>query len=86
MYGNVLYSTSKGAINAFVKNAALDLSQKRIRVNEVCPGMIDTRILDGSSITPDFLTAEMARYPLSVLETGRGSLRYYLSLSDASSL
>ena len=86
VYGNVLYSTSKGAINAFVKNAALDLSQKRIRVNEVCPGMIDTRILDGSSITPDFLTAEMARYPFKRFgkpeEVAYGII--YL-LSDASS-
>mgnify|MGYP000444146854 CR=1 FL=1 len=47
----------------FVKNAALDLSQKRIRVNEVCPGMIDTHILDDSSITSDLLAIEMSRYP-----------------------
>ena len=64
----------------------MDLSQKRIRENEVCPGMIDTRILDGSSITPAFLTAEMARYPLKRVgnpeEVAYGI--FYL-LSDASS-
>lgn len=84
--GNVLYSTSKGAINAFVKNAALDLSIKKIRVNEVCPGMIDTHILNGSSISSDLLAIEMARYPFKRFgkpeEVAYGII--YL-LSDASS-
>lgn len=62
--GNVLYSTSKGAINGFVKNAALDLSVKGIRVNEVCPGMIDTHILDAGIITPEQLETEASRYPM----------------------
>lgn len=62
--GNVLYSASKGAINGFVKNAALDLSIKGIRVNEVCPGMIDTHIMDGSSIGTEELNLERQRYPM----------------------
>lgn len=84
--GNVLYSTSKGAINGFVKNAALDLSVKGIRVNEVCPGLIDTHILDESSITDDMLQEEMHRYPMKRFgkpeEVAYGII--YL-LSDASS-
>ncbi|WP_455633064.1 SDR family NAD(P)-dependent oxidoreductase [Parabacteroides sp.] len=62
--GNALYSTSKGAIHGFMKNAALDLSIKGIRVNEVCPGMIDTHIMDDSSISSDMLEIEMSRYPM----------------------
>jgi len=62
--GNVLYSTSKGAIHGFMKNAALDLSVKGIRVNEVCPGMINTHILDESSISSEMLDAEVVRYPM----------------------
>ena len=84
--GTVLYSTSKGAIHGFMKNAALDLSVKGIRVNEVCPGMIDTHILDNSSITPDLLDIEIARYPMKRFgkpdEVAHGII--YL-LSDASS-
>lgn len=84
--GNVLYSTSKGAIHGFVKNAALDLSTKGIRVNEVCPGMIDTHILDESSITDNMLQYEMNRYPMKRFgkpeEVAYGII--YL-LSDASS-
>lgn len=62
--GNVLYSTSKGAINGFVKNAALDLASKSIRVNSVCPGMIHTSIYDAGIISEDQLLEDMKRYPL----------------------
>lgn len=84
--GNVLYSASKGAIHGFMKNAALDLSIKGIRVNEVCPGMIDTHILDTSSIGSDELKIEAERYPMKRFgrpeEVAYGII--YL-LSDASS-
>lgn len=62
--GNVLYSTSKSAINGFVKNAALDLASRNIRVNAVCPGMIDTHILDNGSVTAADIEADMKKYPL----------------------
>lgn len=62
--GNVLYSTSKSAINGFVKNAALDLAGKNIRVNAVCPGMIATHILDDGSVTAEDLVEDMKKYPL----------------------
>jgi NAD(P)-dependent dehydrogenase (short-subunit alcohol dehydrogenase family) len=62
--GNVLYSTSKGAINGFVKNAALDLASKSIRVNCVCPGMIHTAIYDEGIISEDQLVEDMKKYPL----------------------
>ena len=62
--GNVLYSTSKGAIRGFVMNAALDLSIKAIRVNEVCPGVIETHIMDKSTISSEMLEKEMERYPM----------------------
>lgn len=63
-HGNVLYSTSKSAINGFVKNAALDLAGKNIRVNAVCPGMIDTHILDDGYVTAADLVEDMKKYPL----------------------
>lgn len=84
--GNVLYSTSKGAIHGFVKNAALDLSIKGIRVNQVCPGMIDTHIMDNSSISQDMLDIEREKYPMKRFgrpeEVAHGII--YL-LSDAAS-
>lgn len=62
--GNSMYSASKGAINGFVKNAALDLASKKIRVNCVCPGMINTSILDNGVITNEQLNQDMKKYPL----------------------
>ena len=40
--GQVVYSASKGAVIAMTKSAAKELSEHRIRVNAVAPGMIDT--------------------------------------------
>ena len=62
--GNVLYSTSKSAINGFVKNAALDLAGKKIRVNAVCPGMIETHILGDGSVSAEDIAEDMKKYPI----------------------
>jgi NAD(P)-dependent dehydrogenase (short-subunit alcohol dehydrogenase family) len=39
--GQISYSTSKGAINAFTRNASIDLGRSGVRVNAVAPGVID---------------------------------------------
>ena len=43
-FGMSAYSTSKAGQVAFMKMAALELAQYRIRVNAICPGAIDTNI------------------------------------------
>ncbi len=62
--GNVIYSTSKAAVAGFVKNAALDLASKGIRVNAVAPGMIETHILDNGKIGTAELELDRQRYPM----------------------
>lgn len=59
-----IYSSSKGAINGLVKAMALDLAPKKIRVNSVNPGMINTNIFMDEKITEEQLQEDMKRYPL----------------------
>ena len=42
--GSGPYMTSKEAVNALARNLALELARHRIRVNAVCPGIIQTRL------------------------------------------
>jgi len=42
--GIVGYCASKGAINAGIKPMALELAAKKIRVNSVCPGIVETEM------------------------------------------
>ena len=84
--GNALYSASKGAIHGFVMNAALDLSIKGIRVNDVCPGMVDTNIMDASSIDEEMLAIERTKYPMRRFGKPEEIARSIIYLlSDASS-
>lgn len=62
--GNTMYAASKGAISAFIKGAAKELAPKGIRVNAVCPAMVDTGILDAGTITKEQLEADIKNYPL----------------------
>lgn len=62
--GNSMYTASKGAISAFIRCVALELAPKNIRVNAVCPGMVDTGILDSGTVTKEQLEADMKNYPL----------------------
>ncbi len=59
-----LYSSTKGAINGAIKGMALDLASKKIRVNSVCPGMIETNILSDGKITEEDIEKDRKRYPL----------------------
>ncbi|MER7498736.1 SDR family oxidoreductase [Nonomuraea pusilla] len=45
------YTTSKGALNAFARSAAIDEARNGIRVNTVCPASVDTPMLRSSART-----------------------------------
>lgn len=62
--GNAMYSASKGAISAFIRCAAKELAPKGIRVNAVCPAMVDTGILSSGTISSEQLEENKKYYPL----------------------
>ena len=61
---NSMYVASKGALSAFVRNAALELASSGVRVNAVCPGMVNTNILSGSPVGEDEIKEDLKNYPL----------------------
>lgn len=52
------YSAAKGGVDALTRQAAFDLAKKKIRVNAVAPGIVDTPILKG--LTPEMYQANAA--------------------------
>jgi 3-oxoacyl-[acyl-carrier protein] reductase len=63
--GQTNYAASKGAINAFTKALAVELAPRKVRVNCVAPGVIDTEMsADLREMAGDQVTAKilMRRY------------------------
>ena len=81
--GNTMYSASKGAISAFIQNAALELSAQRIRVNAVCPGTVDTPLIHSGGITDEQLSEDAKKYPLGYGQPEDIALGIAYLLSDA---
>jgi len=60
--GNIMYMSSKGALNSFMKGIALELANKGIRANAIQPGMIKTNLT--SALEEETLLRDRANYPL----------------------
>jgi len=86
MPGNGIYGASKAALNSVMKFAAREYSSRKIRVNSICPGMVDTPLIHRGTITEEQLAEDAKRYPLGRYgrpeDVSTGAI--YL-LSDASS-
>lgn len=70
---SIPYACSKAAMVALTRNLALDLASRRIRVNCICPGYIDTRLWDHylqNSTNPE----ELARQTAALHPVGRRGL------------
>lgn len=59
-----LYGSSKSALSSFVRYAALELAGKKIRCNTICPGRIETSLLQNQTMSPEDLEKDIAKYPL----------------------
>lgn len=62
--GNSIYGATKASIHSTMKFCAKELAPKCIRVNSVNPGMVNTPLIGGGSISEEQYKADMERYPL----------------------
>lgn len=62
--GNGIYGAAKAALNSMVHFAAIELAPKKVRVNGICPGMIDTPLIHRGTISDEQLKLDAENYPL----------------------
>jgi NAD(P)-dependent dehydrogenase (short-subunit alcohol dehydrogenase family) len=63
-YGNSIYGMTKAALESFAKYCALENAQKKIRVNSIHPGMVNTEMIKDSIFSDEMLQKEKESYPL----------------------
>ena len=64
--GNGLYAGSKGALVSMARVLALELAPKRIRVNALSPGMVDTPMIKGTGASEEENAEHVKQYPLGL--------------------
>ncbi len=63
--GGVLYAVSKNALDAFMRNAALEFATRNIRVNSVNPSRVNTPLIKANTAySEEDLAKDMQTYPL----------------------
>ncbi|MCF0158569.1 MAG: SDR family oxidoreductase [Veillonella sp.] len=62
--GNCIYGASKAALNSVMKFCAKEFAPRKIRVNSICPGMVDTPLIHRGTVSEEQLQEDMLRYPL----------------------
>ena len=85
-FGNAMYGSSKGALQVFMKNVALESAMSGIRCNSVNPGMINTRLLKDGTYSEEDRQRDMQTYPMKRYgEPREVALGIVYLLSDAAS-
>jgi NAD(P)-dependent dehydrogenase (short-subunit alcohol dehydrogenase family) len=74
------YTAAKHGVVGLTKAAALEYARRGIRVNAVCPGMIDTPM--NAHLDPDMLKALLAESPMGRLGRPEGIASAVLFLCD----
>lgn len=62
--GGVMYAVSKNALDAFMRNAALEFAVRNIRVNSVNPSRVKTPLIKNSVYSEEEVAKDMQTYPL----------------------
>lgn len=86
--GDADYSATKGALSGFAMTAARELGPQEIRVNTICPAVVETPILKQSysMLSEDEIKNKLLSYPLRRFgKTEDVAMGVVYLLSDASS-
>ena len=84
--GNTIYGVSKGAIDSFMKYASIEFAARGIRCNSVCPGMIETPMINLDALTEEDKAKDAEKYLLKRYgKPEEVALLHAFLLSDASS-
>lgn len=62
--GNSIYGASKAALNSMMRFCAKEFAPRKIRVNCICPGMVDTPLIHRGTVSDEQLEQDKERYPL----------------------
>lgn len=62
--GNGIYCATKGAMTSMANVLALEVKQKKIRVNCLLPGMVETDLLNHLTLTAEEFEKDKQQYPL----------------------
>lgn len=62
--GNGDYGATKAALNSIMKFAAKEFAPKGIRVNCICPGMIQTPMVEACEFSEEQIKSDIEKYPL----------------------
>lgn len=61
---NSIYGASKAALNSMMRFCAKEFAPRKIRVNSICPGMVDTPLIHRGTVSDEQLEQDKERYPL----------------------
>jgi glucose 1-dehydrogenase len=83
--GHANYASSKGAIKMLMQSLAQEYGDRKIRVNSICPGAIQTPINTAAWSTPEALNSLMTLIPYNRIGTPQdiGKLAVFLASDDA---
>ena len=62
--GNGAYGASKAALNSIMRFCAKEFAPRKVRVNSICPGMVDTPLIHRGTVSEEQLQEDVKRYPL----------------------
>lgn len=62
--GNGIYGATKAALNTTMQFCARELASKKIRVNSVCPGMVNTQLVKDTPFTQEQHEKNLERYAI----------------------